>query len=363
MRDFFISIWTAQSQTVKEFFNSNFISTISGAFIGALFGALFGARAAQHIAERSKIRDELTKEIRITNAAIMVAATICNSLLTLKKQNLRQMKETFDQKKREFLSLQNSQAENRKFEIQFDLETLKLPLLPLPVLQKQLFENLSIGGRPLATMAALEQATDSLSASMVERNQLIMQYQTAGQTGPAFIPIYFGLRQSNGVTDQRYAATLDAIYAYANDGIFFSNLLSRDLTAYGKRLAEKYQNSTGEDAPKISEINQANAEQASLMPNKDEYASWLSGFVLYPNNSAPQRRWWNSAVTQKSLHVLYGLFVTYIFVGVAHSIWFSLFISRSACAAATNGMIYVFCNAGIGISHFVAVVGWPWYWL
>jgi hypothetical protein len=361
MKDFLISTWTAQ--TLKEFFNSNFVSTISGAFIGALFGALFGARAAQHIAERSKIRDELTKEIRITNAAIMVAGTICNSLLTLKKQNLRQMKETFDQKKREFLSLQNSQAENRKFEIQFDLETLKLPLLPLPVLQKQLFENLSIGGRPLATMAALEQATDSLGASMVERNQLITQYQTEGETGPAFIPIYFGLRQSNGVTDQRYAATLDAIYSYTNDGIFFSDLLSRDLTAYGKRLAERYKNSTGEEAPKISEINQANAEQASLMPNKDEYASWLSGFVLYPNAPAVQRRWWSSMATQRVFHILYGLLVTYFVVGVAHSIWFSLFISRSACAAAADGIVYIFCNTGMGISHFVTVVAWPWYWL
>jgi hypothetical protein len=233
----------------------------------------------------------------------------------------------------------------------------------LPVLQKQLFENLSIGGRPLATMAALEQATDSLGASMVERNQLITRYQTEGQTGPAFIPIYFGLRQPNGVTDQRYAATLDAIYAYTNDGIFFSDLLSRDLTAYGKRLAERYKNSTGEEASKISEINQTNAEQASLMPNKDEYANWLSGFILYPDTPPTPRRWWNSKVTQKTFRILYGLLTIYLFVGVAHSILFSLLISRSTCAAATEGIIYVFCNTGMGISHFVAVVAWPWYWL
>ncbi len=206
MRDFLISLWTANYQATKDFFNSNFISTIAGAFIEALFGALFGARAAQRIAERNKTRDELTKEIRITNAAIMVAATVCNSLLSLKKQHLKNLKETFDRKKQEFLDLQSSPSKGpRNFEIQFDLEILKLPLLPLPVLQKQLFENLSIGGRPLATLAALEQAADSLGASLQDRNKLIAQYEAAGVTGQAFIPTYFGLRQANGVIDQRYA--------------------------------------------------------------------------------------------------------------------------------------------------------------
>lgn len=60
---------------------------------------------------------------------------------------------------------------------------------------------------------------------------------------------------------------------------------------------------------------------------------------------------------------LYLLSCAYVAIGVLHSIYFSLFISRIDCIAATKGLVYVFCHTGIGISHIVAVLGWPWYWL
>ncbi|WP_315772309.1 MULTISPECIES: hypothetical protein [unclassified Bradyrhizobium] len=50
-------------------------------------------------------------------------------------------------------------------------------------------------------------------------------------------------------------------------------------------------------------------------------------------------------------------------IGVLHSIAFSLFISRVTCATSTKAIISIFCNTGIGISHLVVAIGWPWYWL
>jgi hypothetical protein len=50
-------------------------------------------------------------------------------------------------------------------------------------------------------------------------------------------------------------------------------------------------------------------------------------------------------------------------IGVLHSVYFSLFISRSDCITATKGIVYFFCHTGMGISHFVTVVAWPWFWL
>ena len=61
--------------------------------------------------------------------------------------------------------------------------------------------------------------------------------------------------------------------------------------------------------------------------------------------------------------LLYLVAVAYCFIGVLHSIYFQFFISRSDCIAATKGIVYLFCHTGIGISHLVAVVAWPWYWL
>jgi hypothetical protein len=61
--------------------------------------------------------------------------------------------------------------------------------------------------------------------------------------------------------------------------------------------------------------------------------------------------------------ILYLIAVAYTGIGILHSIYFSLFISRADCIAATRGIVYLFCHTGMGISHFVAVVAWPWFWL
>ena len=61
--------------------------------------------------------------------------------------------------------------------------------------------------------------------------------------------------------------------------------------------------------------------------------------------------------------LLYFIAIAYVSIGVLHSIYFQLFISRSDCIAATKGIVYLFCHTDMGISHFVAVVAWPWFWL
>ena len=53
----------------------------------------------------------------------------------------------------------------------------------------------------------------------------------------------------------------------------------------------------------------------------------------------------------------------YLATGVVHSIWFEFAVSRTDCAADPEGLVYIFCNTGLGISHAVIVIGWPLYWL
>jgi hypothetical protein len=55
-------------------------------------------------------------------------------------------------------------------------------------------------------------------------------------------------------------------------------------------------------------------------------------------------------------------FTVYSIIGVLHSIAFSLFVSRMTCATTTKTLISIFCNTGMGISHLIIVLGWPWYW-
>jgi len=73
---------------VKDFFNSVFFTAIAGSLAGAFAGAL----AARRMADKTRNREELLKEIRATNAAIMLAFGICNYHLSIKKQHIKSLK-------------------------------------------------------------------------------------------------------------------------------------------------------------------------------------------------------------------------------------------------------------------------------
>jgi hypothetical protein len=60
--------------------------------------------------------------------------------------------------------------------------------------------------------------------------------------------------------------------------------------------------------------------------------------------------------------VLCTIAAIYIGIGAIHSIYFNWFISRADCISPKNTIVYIFCNTGMGISHFVAVLGWPFYY-
>lgn len=64
----------------------------------------------------------------------------------------------------------------------------------------------------------------------------------------------------------------------------------------------------------------------------------------------------------KAASALYLLAMAYVIIGAIHSVLFSLLISRSDCIA-PKGLVAVFCNTGMGISHLVVTLGWPFYWL
>ena len=63
----------------------------------------------------------------------------------------------------------------------------------------------------------------------------------------------------------------------------------------------------------------------------------------------------------KSILILVGSL--YIGIGFLHSIAFSVMISRKDCIESTNFVIGVFCDTGVGISHAVIMLLWPFYWV
>ncbi len=118
-------------QSIVSFLNSNFTA--------ALAGALAGALAAQKIGDRAKQRDTLLKEIRVTNATITIAVTICNAGIALKKQFVKGICETYTANKAELIEFQQRNAAGQPsampFTFQANLRTLQMPAVPIDMLR------------------------------------------------------------------------------------------------------------------------------------------------------------------------------------------------------------------------------------
>ena len=270
---------TALWLEIKEFSNSVFFTAIAG----SLAGAFAGAYGAQRIAEKAKYRDQLLSEIRSTNTAIMVAFGICNSLLSMKKQHAKPLKEEFDTQKTALLDYQHKRnlgliGEDEQFHYKADFETLSLPPLPVDILQKQVFEKLLLVGRPISLSTTLTQTVHTLSAALEKRNQQIEIYK---KKNGATTAEYFGLLVG-GQINEIYPSLIKIIYDHTDDGIFFSQLLCHDLIEHGNQVVEQFNKNFKKGAPAISKTDFSKSEKLGLMPSADNYADWYTMFLKIP---------------------------------------------------------------------------------
>jgi hypothetical protein len=84
------------------------------------------------------------------------------------------------------------------------------------------------------------------------------------------------------VTDERFKASVEAIYNQTDDCIFFSRLLADDLLTYGNRLRRKNAWKYRLGIPKMKDADWSTAEGQGLLPTNEAYASWLGGFRTEP---------------------------------------------------------------------------------
>lgn len=285
-----ITWFSAQWQDVKEFFNSVFFTAIVGAFAASFAGAY----GAQRLAERNRYRDQLLKEIRDTNAAIMVSFGICNALLAVKQQHIKPLKDNYERERKSLADFREKRraghiARDTEFRFTADFQTLSLPPLPITILQTQIFEKLSLLGRPLNLATTLAQTLHSLTKSLEARNELIDLYKTGKKS---LTPqLYFGLPDDD-IVNQDIPSSVEAVHSQTDDGIFFSHLLCMDLVEHGNEIAVQFKRRFGEGAPRISHPEFEKAETGGLMPDAKNYADWVSAFKKreQPNKKAKSLR-------------------------------------------------------------------------
>ncbi len=260
----------------------------------ALAGAFFGAKTAQGTAARNKFRDDITKEIRDTNAAISLAFAVCNSGMQVKRQHLLPLKRDFERGRQ---GLIEHLRKRKTGEIQGDAPyVLKIGLLGLPVpsiasdtLRSHVLDRLSVVGRPLNLAVSASESTAALVEAVTNRNALIKDFREAGGVkAENFMARYFGL-PFQGETDEVYLNTLDAMALHVDSLIYFTHMLCGDLKAHGESLLVKYRKTLkNKNVPRITEIDFTKAYAEKLIPSDEQFASYVSAFVKRPE---PLTRW------------------------------------------------------------------------
>ena len=143
--------------SIVGFLNSSFIS----AFLSALAGAGFGVWGAQSLAERSARAKELLEALRQANAIVVLASTIANQALSVKKQHIKPLSDQYFKDRDAAEVLQNNltngaPAQPTTFQIQLTKIT---PLtLPIETLKNLTFSAQLMPGRALALVSMVEQS-------------------------------------------------------------------------------------------------------------------------------------------------------------------------------------------------------------
>jgi hypothetical protein len=260
----------ADPSPIWDFLNQEFTK----AFVGSLAGAGAGAWAAQYIVEKSKVREELLREIRSTNAAITLVFGVANTFLNVKMQHVQAMYENFNRDKEAVLEAKKNHTPGNKKEFRFaaDVRFLDPPKVPLPQLQKLVFESINAPTRAISLIESLDRAVDTLNNFLTMRNDLIKEFKDTGFSPAA----YFGLKVGD-MSDERYASTIKAIYESTDDCIYFSKLLSEDLTKHGNKLKARVPRRFFGTAPNIVTADFSKAE--AYIPAASKYPSWQTAFV------------------------------------------------------------------------------------
>lgn len=275
---------SSASTTGWQFLNSNIVI----AFVGGFTGAIGGALGAQRIVERSRKREERLKELRYTNAAIMVAHTVCNAALALKKQHVQPMREEFAKSRADleaFKAKRNAKkiAPDVEFQLHMDMRTYPAPIVPIETLKHIVFQEISAVGRPLALVAVIEQSLIGLSAAIAKRDALIQRFASGEIPEDKHPHYYFGLPLQGGHVNQEYPDLVEAIYSYVDDLAFFGYQLCADLMKHGTKVREALiAKKSSKQVPRVSEVDFSGPIKTGLIPPDSQYSDWVNAFVERP---------------------------------------------------------------------------------
>jgi hypothetical protein len=227
------------------------------------------------VINRGQTKQAVIAELNSISACSMLCFSFCNTFINVKNQQVRPLRESFDEARQAYLQQQHAPLPN--FVFKADFQTIVPVRTPTDALERYIFEKISIRGRALAAAVTLLAAVHALDRAIKDREDLIAEIRP-----PALPPAqdlakrYFGIRTANGILDNRFQANLSNIANQTDHCIFFSRLLADDLIEYGNRLRKRYAwkfrlppKLQGPVWPKSA---------TDLLPTSSQYVDWLKGF-------------------------------------------------------------------------------------
>lgn len=264
------------------------------ATIGALAGAWFGAWAAQRIAAKNKLREDMQKEIRDTNVAIVLALGVVNSGAMLKRQQVRPLVISYESDCALCQKIMGKAPSERQVGERPKFSLLEIHEIAPPVhrLEDLVHRHLTTIGRALDSATQLSDSVANLNAALRHRNSLIEKFKRDDfPKGAQKEHFYFGLPYDNGQTNTEYGDTISGIGCYTDDVIFFASKLCEDLGGHGESLLRIYRRlKLGGVAPSINQVDLSAAKSAGLIPDDIDYEAWTSGFSKIPAELPTS--WW-----------------------------------------------------------------------
>jgi hypothetical protein len=261
----------------KDFLNSEF----TAAFLSALAGAGLGVLGAQRVAERTSKRKELIDALRQANALVVLASTISNQALSVKKQHIYQLTSQYFREREEAepinAALLGGGTSDRSLHFQANLVKITPLTVPIDALTNLTYSAQLMPGRALALVSMVEQALTELAHAIQVRQEQVERFRSEDMSVELKTQTYFGLQRRDGNTDSLYHDSMVAIAQYTDDIAFFSAELAEELQAHAVRMRERLLK-LAKDAPKATTVDFSGPRDSGLLPPREDYKAWLAGF-------------------------------------------------------------------------------------
>ncbi|HEX3665932.1 MAG TPA: hypothetical protein VHU23_11935 [Rhizomicrobium sp.] len=262
--------------------DTGIISTLlNGNLFSALAGALAGALAAVYIGLRVERQKQKREEILAVNKALMLCAAIVNGAFIFMRQHAHPQKVIYEKQCKDRLEHRQRVAEGllppgSPFEYEALLRSFPTIRIPIDNLNALLMTRIG-SDKALLLATHLEQTIAGFHEVIAERNRLIETIRNGSED--RVFPMYFGLRDAGGRTDENYRGLMEGVYINAESILYFAMLMIDILRDYGQHLIDRF----GRNPPKLQSADFEPIRSSGLMPDPKDYQSFEVQFRPKPS--------------------------------------------------------------------------------